>query len=136
MNKRFYLTTQGVQEGEWKPMKVGRNGPLISHLMFANHLFLFAHAMEEHIRFPMKKVVVCSFVEESSKEVGYNYLIEQAVTEAIPTHSMLTTATAKSSLQEIQSSFIWGDDDNRHHFHSVNRLCDRGNMQGMIVACK
>lgn len=28
-------------------------------------------------RFPMKKVVVCSFVEESSKEVGYNYLIEQ-----------------------------------------------------------
>lgn len=54
MNKRFYLTTQGVQEGEWKPMKVGRNGPLISHLMFANHLFLFAHAMEEHIRYVLK----------------------------------------------------------------------------------
>lgn len=46
--------------------------------------------------------------------------MSKAVTEAIPTHSMLTTATAKSSLQEIQSSFIWGDDDNIHHFHSVN----------------
>ncbi|MCH79574.1 putative ribonuclease H protein [Trifolium medium] len=44
MDKLSHMILQGVQDGDWKPMRAGRNGPLISHLMFADDLILFAEA--------------------------------------------------------------------------------------------
>lgn len=41
-------------EGDWKPLRAGRNGPLISHTMFADDLLLFAQAKENQIRYLIK----------------------------------------------------------------------------------
>lgn len=39
-----------VNIGGWKPLKLGRNRPCISHLFFFNNLILFAKASKEQIR--------------------------------------------------------------------------------------
>ncbi|MCH83160.1 hypothetical protein A2U01_0003975, partial [Trifolium medium] len=44
MDKLSHLICHAVNQGEWKPIKVGRNGPVISHLMFADDLLLFGQA--------------------------------------------------------------------------------------------
>ncbi|MCI39407.1 putative ribonuclease H protein, partial [Trifolium medium] len=38
-----------VDTGEWKAIRAGRNGPVISHLMFADDLLLFGEATELQI---------------------------------------------------------------------------------------
>ncbi|XP_072067045.1 uncharacterized protein [Arachis hypogaea] len=50
MNKLSMLIEDGVEEGNWKPMKAGREGPIISYLLFADDLLLFAEASENQIR--------------------------------------------------------------------------------------
>ncbi|XP_072076475.1 uncharacterized protein [Arachis hypogaea] len=50
MNKLSMLIEDGVEEGNWKPMKAGREGPIISHLLFADDLLLFAEVSENQIR--------------------------------------------------------------------------------------
>ncbi|XP_061355877.1 uncharacterized protein LOC133300367 [Gastrolobium bilobum] len=44
IDKLSHLIAKAVRNKGWKPMKAGRNGPLISHLMFANDLVLFGEA--------------------------------------------------------------------------------------------
>lgn len=41
IDKLSHLITLPVDEGSWKLMKVRRNGPQVSYLMFKNDLFLF-----------------------------------------------------------------------------------------------
>ncbi|KAI4297365.1 hypothetical protein L6164_037260 [Bauhinia variegata] len=43
------LLTERVEDGSFKPIRARRNDPLISHLMFADDLLLFAEASEQHI---------------------------------------------------------------------------------------
>lgn len=50
MDKLSHLISQAVDEGEWKPMRAGRNGPNISHLMFADDLLLFGIAKEPQMQ--------------------------------------------------------------------------------------
>jgi uncharacterized protein YbaP (TraB family) len=38
-----------VEEGKWEGIKVGKNGPMNSHLMFADDLLLFGEATEEQM---------------------------------------------------------------------------------------
>ncbi|KAI4297363.1 hypothetical protein L6164_037258 [Bauhinia variegata] len=49
MDKLSRLIAECVEDGSWKPMRTGRNDPLISHLMFADDLLLLAEASEQHI---------------------------------------------------------------------------------------
>jgi len=47
MDKLSHSITEGVQARVWKPIRVGRNCPLISHLMFADDLLFFTEATKE-----------------------------------------------------------------------------------------
>lgn len=44
MDKLSHLICEAVEDGVWKAPKAGRNGPTISHLMFADDLLLFGQA--------------------------------------------------------------------------------------------
>ncbi|QHN83883.1 putative mitochondrial protein [Arachis hypogaea] len=47
MDQLTHLIMEGVDNGSWNPMRAGRNGPQISHLMFADDLILFVEASSE-----------------------------------------------------------------------------------------
>jgi hypothetical protein len=69
MDKLSHLITHCVQEGEWKPMRAGRNGPLISHLMFADDLILFAEANPTQMRFVLN--TLNQFCQLSGQQVSH-----------------------------------------------------------------
>lgn len=50
MDKLSHLISQCVEEGSWIGLKAGRNGPIISHMMFADDLLLFGQANMEQMR--------------------------------------------------------------------------------------
>ncbi|KAL4298891.1 hypothetical protein AHAS_Ahas17G0046200 [Arachis hypogaea] len=50
IDRLSHLIEDMVNEGQWIPFRVGRNGPLISHLMFADDIMLFAEASQGQIR--------------------------------------------------------------------------------------
>ncbi|MCH81009.1 non-LTR retrotransposon transposase, partial [Trifolium medium] len=50
MDKLLHLIIHAVDEGKWKGIKAGRNGPMVSHLMFADDLLLFGEASENQTR--------------------------------------------------------------------------------------
>ena len=68
MDKLLQLIEDYVMKGWWNPMRAGRSGPSISHLMFANDLMLFAEASEAQIT----KMVEClnSFCQASGHKVN------------------------------------------------------------------
>ncbi|PNY15946.1 ribonuclease H, partial [Trifolium pratense] len=68
LDKLSHLISQAVHEGKWKPMKAGRSGPLISHLMFADDLLLFAQASEDQMREVMH--ILDIFCSMSGQEVS------------------------------------------------------------------
>ncbi|KAL5734742.1 hypothetical protein ACOSP7_032603 [Xanthoceras sorbifolium] len=44
MEKLSHLIVDSVSKGLWKPIRISRGGPLISHLFFADDLILFGYA--------------------------------------------------------------------------------------------
>lgn len=44
MDKLSPIISQAIDDGDWKPMRVGRDVPYVSHLMFMNDLILFGQA--------------------------------------------------------------------------------------------
>jgi hypothetical protein len=44
MDKLSHLISHVVRQGNWKGIRAGRTGPMISHLMFADNLLLFGEA--------------------------------------------------------------------------------------------
>jgi hypothetical protein len=50
MDKLSHLILQSMDNGEWKAIRAGRRGPLVSHLMFADDLLLFGEATEAQIK--------------------------------------------------------------------------------------
>ncbi|GAU31728.1 hypothetical protein TSUD_215290 [Trifolium subterraneum] len=50
MDKLSHLIAEAVDGGNWQPIKAGRSGPFISHLMFADDLLLFGKATEVNMR--------------------------------------------------------------------------------------
>lgn len=47
MERLSHLIDTSVEHGDWSPIRLSRNGPRISHLFFADDLFLFAEASVE-----------------------------------------------------------------------------------------
>jgi hypothetical protein len=50
IDKLSHLISQAVKEGTWKAPRAGRNGPIVSHLMFAYDLLLFGEATTEQLK--------------------------------------------------------------------------------------
>ena len=46
---RHIINQAVVAEGRWKPIRLSRNGPPLSHLFFADDLLIFADAFEDQI---------------------------------------------------------------------------------------
>ena len=44
MKKFSHVISNAVSEGKWKPIKLSRTGPTLSHLFFENDLVLFAES--------------------------------------------------------------------------------------------
>ena len=49
MERLGHIINTCVADGRWKPIRVGRAGPLLSHLMFADDLLLYAEASLEQL---------------------------------------------------------------------------------------
>ena len=49
MEKLGHLIQSAVEEGRWKPIKLARSSPLLSHLFFADDLILFGKASLDQI---------------------------------------------------------------------------------------
>ncbi|GAU31911.1 hypothetical protein TSUD_270960 [Trifolium subterraneum] len=181
-----------VRDRKWHGIKAGRNGPEISHLMFADDLLLFGEATEKQMCCVMQ--VLNSFCNLSGQEIShektsilfsknvdrgkktkllqisgfhgteefgnylgvpligrapkrrdYQYLVDQvslklsrwkatqlsfagrltlakSVMEAVPIYPMMSSKIPKSCLDDIQKmqrSFIWGDTEQKKHFHAI-----------------
>jgi hypothetical protein len=50
MDKLSHLIMHAVERGEWRGIKAGRTGPMVSHLMFADDLLLFGEATEKQMQ--------------------------------------------------------------------------------------
>lgn len=50
MEKLGHAINFAISNGEWKPIKMGRNGPSLSHLFFADDMVLFGEASVENAR--------------------------------------------------------------------------------------
>ncbi|PNX92647.1 ribonuclease H, partial [Trifolium pratense] len=57
-----------VDVGEWRGIKAGRSGPMVSHLMFADDLLLFGEASEKQMRCVMN--ILNKFCLMSGQEVS------------------------------------------------------------------
>jgi hypothetical protein len=70
MDKLSHLIAAAIEKGKWKPMRAGRHGPLISHLMFADDLLIFGQAIEEGMEAVME--VLNEFCNMSGQRVNYD----------------------------------------------------------------
>jgi hypothetical protein len=69
MDKLSHLIVQAVDEGKWKGIKAGRNGPTVSHLMFADDLLLFGEANENQMRCVIETLQ--QFCDMSGQQVSH-----------------------------------------------------------------
>jgi hypothetical protein len=70
IDRLSHLIEEAIESGKWKPMRAGRNGPLISHLMFADDLLLFGQAEEENMTTVLN--VLNMFCSMSGQQVNYD----------------------------------------------------------------
>lgn len=68
MDKLSHLIMEAVEEGSWHPLKAGKNGPLISHLMFADDLLLFGQATRSEMEGVNKAGQVLCYVWPASQQ--------------------------------------------------------------------
>ncbi|KAK2394949.1 hypothetical protein QL285_056723 [Trifolium repens] len=69
MDKLSHLIMHAVNEGEWRGIKAGRHGPMVSHLMFADDLLLFGEATENQMKCVME--ILHKFCIVSGQEVSH-----------------------------------------------------------------
>lgn len=62
-----HIIREAVRRGEWKGIRLGRKGPLIPHLIFADDMVLFSEAIEDQIH--VIKECLDKFSEASGQKV-------------------------------------------------------------------
>ncbi|CAL1361155.1 unnamed protein product [Linum trigynum] len=70
MERLSHRIDQAIQDGLWKPLRLSKNGPLISHLFFADDLILFAETGGNQVR--IIKQCLDEFCHSSGQRVNYN----------------------------------------------------------------
>lgn len=68
MEKLSLLIQELVQAGKWLPIKIYRDGPAISHLLFADDCLLFTHGSSYQAR--VVKEVIDKFCKASGLKVN------------------------------------------------------------------
>ncbi|KAK3230980.1 hypothetical protein Dsin_002861 [Dipteronia sinensis] len=69
MEKLSHLINQKLEEGAWKPVKVSRGGPGISHLSFIDDLILFGHASVDQAE--IMRECLDNFCDLSCQQVSF-----------------------------------------------------------------
>jgi hypothetical protein len=69
MDKLSHLIIHAVNSGKWRGIKAGREGPMVSHLMFADDLLLFGEATEKQMQCVLDNLN--QFCNLSGQEVSY-----------------------------------------------------------------
>ncbi|WJX25594.1 hypothetical protein P8452_14621 [Trifolium repens] len=98
MDKLSHLIEESIESGKWKPMRAGRNGPLIFHLMFAVDLLLFGQAKEENMTMVLN--VLNTFCSMSGQQVNYD---KSSIffSRSVPA-TRRATLTEQAGLKEMQ----------------------------------
>ncbi|PNX84361.1 ribonuclease H [Trifolium pratense] len=68
MDKLSHLILHAVSEGKWHGIKAGRNGPIVSHVMFTDNLMLFGEARERKMHCVIN--IMDQFCHMSGQEVS------------------------------------------------------------------
>ncbi|KAL4358598.1 hypothetical protein AHAS_Ahas09G0302700 [Arachis hypogaea] len=129
MDKLSHLIEQNVLDGEWKPIEVGRDGPKISHLMFADNL-LFAEATQDQMA--TIKCVLETFCNASGLKINEDktaivfskgrLTLAQSTMSPILNYQMQHEKVPKRVCREVerlQRNFIWGDEPNKKRLHLI-----------------
>ncbi|KAK0605740.1 hypothetical protein LWI29_030217 [Acer saccharum] len=69
MEKLSHLIQQKLSVGDWKPIRISRGGPAISHLFFADDLILFGHASVQQAN--IMKECLDVFCDLSGQQVSF-----------------------------------------------------------------
>ncbi|MCH79377.1 putative non-LTR retroelement reverse transcriptase [Trifolium medium] len=68
IDKLSHIIVNATNNGEWRTLKAGRTGPMVSHLMFADDLLLFGEATERQMKCVMN--ILNKFCSMSGQEVS------------------------------------------------------------------
>ena len=77
MERLGHLINQAVTNGRWKPVRLSKYGPPLSHFFFADDLLLFTEASQDQIRTILDRLnTFCSASKQKNKplEVQYFFL--------------------------------------------------------------
>ncbi|KAG6404011.1 hypothetical protein SASPL_136245 [Salvia splendens] len=125
-----------VREGEWKPFRLCKNGPPLTHLFFADDLLLFgqtglqtaeafSNILEEFCASSGMKMIgkgtytyILDRMKEkiaswSSNQISFagRITLAQAVLNSMPLYAMHTSSIPLSTCEEIEKAirgFVWG----------------------------
>lgn len=64
------MIEEKTSENQWDPIKLSRNGPLLTHLFFTDEIILMAKANQKSSK--TIKRVLDSFCKESDQSINYS----------------------------------------------------------------
>ncbi|XP_061346756.1 uncharacterized protein LOC133292365 [Gastrolobium bilobum] len=125
MDKLSHLIAEAVSNKRWKLMRVGRHGPLISHLMFADDLVLFGVANLDQLEVMMD--CLKKFCDMSGQAVSIEKTSIYFSRNACPsTKESITKASgfkAANSLGKYLGSMLYhGRERRRNYSNVINRV--------------
>ncbi|KAK3193440.1 hypothetical protein Dsin_024750 [Dipteronia sinensis] len=134
MEKLSHIITQKLLEGVWKPVKVSRGGPDISHLFFADDLIRFGQASLRQAE--VMRECLDSFSDLSGQEqqrlatwksatlsLAGRITLIKSVASAIPVYAMQSVKLpieVCNKLDKLNREFLWGHSVDQRKIHLIN----------------
>ncbi|GAU34270.1 hypothetical protein TSUD_321160 [Trifolium subterraneum] len=98
MDKLSHIILQAVEEGKWRGIKAGRNGPMISHLMFADDLLLFGSASVDQMRCVVDSLnLFCSMSGQEVSQDKTSVMFSRNVERSLRTKLLSITGYKETS---------------------------------------